>query len=361
MNIVDIEKQLTKIMEMYPLSSNIENCNNVVNYLKDFLDSYNLNTTIETYNNRKILYVSTLPGKVQDILFSAHLDVVPIAKENQHLAQVEDGILYGRGSTDCLGNVLAIVATLIRCNNKYSCSAIFNTDEEIGGASVKYMLEQGYKATKSIVVSDHFEKNKITYREKGILNVTLRAKGNGGHAAALMNPNDNTIDRVVTAYLKIREVWQNPKNHTIDWADSLNGTMMHGSDVVNQVPAIASMVLNIRYTVPGSAPSIVEKLQNIVGNDIKIEYHDECSPVTTDINNPQIKKFQQCYSNVVNSEIGFTHMCGATDARHYVALNVPIIITGVEGKGPHSNNEFVKLDSILTFSEIYYQFISCNE
>jgi succinyl-diaminopimelate desuccinylase len=361
MNIIDIEQQLTKLMAMYPLSSNITNCNNVVDYLKDFLDSYGLYTTIENYNTRKVLYVSTIPGKVQNIFFSAHLDVVPIANENQHIAQVKDGILLGRGSSDCLGNVLAIVATLIRCKDKYSCGAIFNTDEEIGGESVKYMLEQGYKATKSVVVSDHFEQNKITYREKGILNVTLKAQGNGGHAAALMDKKDNTIDRVVDAYLKIREVWQNPKNHTIDWADSLNGTMMHGSDVVNQVPAIASMVLNIRYTVPSSAPSIVEKLQKIVGNDIKIEYHDECSPVTTDINNPQIKKFQQCYSNVVNSEIGFTHMCGATDARHYVALNVPIIITGVEGKGPHSNNEFVKLDSILTFSEIYYQFVSCNE
>ena len=359
MNIAEIEQHLTTLIKMYPTSKDIPSCNNVVNYLKKILDEYGLYTIIETYNNRDILYVSSMPGKTQDVLFSAHLDVVPIAKENQNIPTLKDGILYGRGAVDCFGNIFAIVATLIRCKDKYSCSAIFNTDEEIGGASVKEMLKLGYKALKSIVVSDHHENNKITYREKGILNVTLRAQSNGGHAAYVMDNKLNPIDKIAQAYLDIRKNWKNPINYATDWADSLNGTMIKGSDVENQVPAVAQMLLNIRYTIPGSVPAIIEKLQNIVGNDIEVIAEDICSPVATDINNQEVKKFQSCFENVVNSEVNFAHMCGATDARHYTALNLPILITGVEGNGAHSDNEYVKIASILTYSEIYYQYVSC--
>lgn len=348
---------LKKLVALRPVSSDIPACNSVVNHLNVLMNQQGLHTAVEDINGRHTLYVSTMPGKKQQILFSSHLDVVPAADEKQFSSYEENGRLYGRGAGDCLGNTMAVLTALIRAKGQYSAAAIFNSDEEIGGNTVPIMLQRGYGAVRSVVVSDHYEEDKITCREKGILNVTLIAHGEGGHAAYLMDPDKNPVDKLAKAYLDLRVAWQNPADR-YDWKDSLNGTVLEGSQAVNQVPPTAKVRLNIRYTVPGSVPAILQKIRNAVGDGIEIIHEDVCSPVATDVDSPEVQSFKKSFEAVrPGHDIGFAGMCGATDARHYCALGLPVIICGVKSIGAHGPAEYVELSSIPLFAEIYYQYI----
>ena len=132
---------LKELVAMRPVSSDVAACNRVSCRLRDILAEQGLFTALEVISGRQILYVSTGPAKTPDYLFSAHLDVVPAIREEQFTPREENGRLYGRGAADCLGNAMAIISALIRANGKTSSGAIFNSDEEIGGATVPVMLE----------------------------------------------------------------------------------------------------------------------------------------------------------------------------------------------------------------------------
>ncbi len=355
LNYVELLKELVALR---PVSADVAACNSVADRLREVLDGYGLFTAMEEISGRHILFAAAMPGKRPRVLFSSHLDVVPAADGKQFTAYEENGRLYGRGAGDCLGNTMAVVMALIRAKGRFSAGAVFNSDEEIGGKTVPVMLQRGYGAERAVVVSDHYEEDRITCREKGILNVTLIAHGEGGHAAYLMDPEKNPVDKLARAYLALRAAWRNPADR-YDWKDSLNGTVLEGSQAVNQVPATAKIRLNIRYTVPGSVPEILEKIRSAVGDEIEIQSENACEPVATDTASPEVLRFKKCFESVrAGHEIGFAGMCGATDARHYCALGLPVIISGVKSIGAHGPGEYVELASIPLFAEVYYQFIA---
>ena len=68
---------LEKLIRCKAVSGEIQNVNRAVGVMRDFLESKGIACVTETLDGREILYASAMPGKVQDIMLNAHLDVVP--------------------------------------------------------------------------------------------------------------------------------------------------------------------------------------------------------------------------------------------------------------------------------------------
>lgn len=349
---LDLLKQLIRLR---PVTSDISAINNTVDCLSSFLEKKGVFCTRENVDGRNVLYASTRTDKIHDIMFNAHLDVVPAMSESQFEPYEKDGRLYGRGAGDCLGNVVAIIRALLE-RKDYSASAIFNTDEETGGLTTLAMVKRGYTARKAIVVADHYDKDcRITYRQKGIAVIKLTARGKGGHAAYLMAPNTNPIDIISKAYLKLRENWQNPSNEE-DWRDSMNGCIIQGGSAVNQIPDNAQLTINIRYTGKTALEEIVNNIKNIT--KLEVEIIRTCLPVSGNPELPAYQVMKKCHEKIFKGKkIDFTGMCGATDARHFAKLGVPILITAAAGIGPHSSEEYVILESVDQYSRIFSDYI----
>ena len=117
--------------------------------------------------------------------------------------------------------------------------------EESGGSTTAYMVERGYGAKKIILILDAAPYG-IAHAQKGIISLTLRANGKGGHSSepwALSNP----IDLLVDGYVKLRAAWPAlPADH---WGDSMTPCIISGGQAFNQIPDTAEMVLNIRFIV----------------------------------------------------------------------------------------------------------------
>ena len=110
---------LCEMIRMRPVSRDIEAVNRVQRRVQEFLTEKGLYCTMEKDGEREVLFAATTPGKVQDLLLCAHLDVVPAEVESQYEPYISEGILYGRGSSDCMGNAIACMKAMCREDPRY--------------------------------------------------------------------------------------------------------------------------------------------------------------------------------------------------------------------------------------------------
>lgn len=241
----EYKELLYRLIECRPVTADVSAVNKAENVMRDFLESRGLYCTMEVIDGRQTLYASTRPGKVQDVLLNAHLDVVPANDENQFTPCEKDGWLYARGAGDCLGNAVCIARFLCENRDAFHIGAVFTGDEETGGETTRGMVERGYGATKAALVLDHGGDYNITYAQKGILILKVTARSHGGHSSApwaFRNP----VDMLTDAYQKLRKEWVNPVSEE-DWRNSMAPCVIAGGDAENRIPDTAEMVLNFRY------------------------------------------------------------------------------------------------------------------
>ena len=342
-------KLLDELIRLRPATENIPAVNRVAETIRDFLAGRGLHCAMEELDGRKILYASNVPGKTPDLLLNAHLDVVPAAYESQYEPDYrDDGWLYARGASDCLGNAVCIVKSLCEADPSVSVGAIFTTNEETGGETTGHMVKLGYQAKRLIMVMDHWNNYNICYAQKGILIAKLTAHGKGGHSSAPW-AFDNPIDKLMDGYLKFRQTWKNPTKEDA-WHTSMAATIISGGLVGNQIPDTAEMLLNFRFLEPGENEEIMQRLREVTGLEVTLV--ETCPPVTVSQDSPELKILADTVEEIAGVRPGFDRMNGATDARWFASLNMPIAIMGIQGEGAHAKVERCKVDSIELFSRI---------
>ena len=104
---------LKDLIQCRSVSADIPRVDQAEERMKAFLEGKGIYCNIELVYGRKVLYASTKPGKVQDLLLNAHLDVVPPVCEEQFNPVVKGDRIYGRGADDCLGNAVTVAHVLV--------------------------------------------------------------------------------------------------------------------------------------------------------------------------------------------------------------------------------------------------------
>ena len=349
-----------EVLELYKnlircraVSADIEAVNKSEKTLLAFLQAKGLYCSEELINGRVVVFASTRPGKVQDLLLNAHLDVVPAAYEEQFEPRIEGDRMYGRGALDCLGNAMAIVQCLLEAGDKYSIGAMFPADEEIGGLTTAGMVERGYSARKAALVIDGGGVGNITYAQKGIIIMKLRATGKGGHASVpwlLENP----IDKLVDGYTRLRNAWKNPDADNT-WQDSMTPCILTAGEAGNAIPDTAEMILNIRYTTDEAYERIVNLAKELTGVEVIIE--ETCQPVVVEQEAPEIQLLGKAFETAApDYPVTYSRMMGATDARHLKPLNVPIGIIGVNGGGVHGKEEYLVMPTVDVMTGVILEY-----
>ncbi len=343
---------LKKLIRNRAVSSDVEAVNRSIDDMLEFFQNAGLHCTVETKDDRKILFVCSQPIKRPKLLLVNHLDVVPAADE-LYEPREENGWLIGRGARDCLGDAVCAAKVLCDARPEDSVGGIFSSDEEIGGWTAARMAELGYCATELICVMDTWNENNISVAEKGSLTMRVTAYGRSGHSSRPWE-FDNPVDKLVDGYSRLKSVWVQPTDKD-PWHDSLAATIMKAGAATNQVPDTAEMILNVRYTEKRTAEEIMEQIRSVTG--LQVDYVKGCLPAFTDENAPVLEKLARSMERTFGFFPSHTRMNGATDARHFVNCGVPFAIIGVEGKGVHGPAERVRLDSIREYAEVLTDFL----
>jgi succinyl-diaminopimelate desuccinylase len=331
---------LCEMIRMRPVSRDIAAVNRVQRRVQEFLTEKGLYCTMEKDGEREVLFAATQPGKVQDILLCAHLDVVPAEVESQYEPYIEDGVLYGRGSSDCMGNAIAIMKAMCTAPAGASLGCIFTGDEEIGGETTAYMVEQGYSARKLGLVMD--SGGSVYYAQKGILNLTVTAYGSGGHSSRPW-AFDNPVVKLVNGLQKLFAEWENPANAD-DWRLSMAPTILRAGNAVNRIPDVAEAELNLRLVKLEEKERVIAYIQEVTGLEVKAT--ESCDPFTSPVESEEMQRILAAYAKAFGKEATPSRMCGATDARHLYKIGRPVYVSGINGSGAHSVEEKLQLDSI---------------
>ena len=327
------------------------NVNKAVAHTKAYLEAHGVSCVVERDGERDILYASTRPGKTQDYLLCAHLDVVP-ASADLFTPRVEGEKIFGRGVFHDKGNVAVVVQVLVDLVGKASVGAIFETDEEIGGKTAATMVSRGYGARRMVLVVDGNPYNLI-YAQKGNAYITVRAVGRGGHSSRPWQ-FDNPVDKLVDAYAKFRA--NRPPLADDHWCDVTSATVLSAGDAPNRIPDTADMTINLRFIRKDSVERVCKELRDVGLEVVKV--HVSGQPVESDPSDPEMKRLLAALcAKWPEKNPQLERMVAATDARHFVDMNVPIAVVGCEGGDAHGVDEWADLRSMDEYVDLYERFI----
>jgi len=349
--------QLTiDLMRFRTTENNFEEISKCGKFIIDYLTHKDI--VIKKYEYKGKVSIVTLfkNTKAPKIFLNAHFDVVP-ASAHSFAPRVEGDKLYGRGSSDCKGQV-ALLMKLMKDfagkKNKPNIGLMLTSDEEVhGNAGVKYLLnDQGYKC-EFVIVADGGDDYDIVTKHKGVLQVKMSAHGKSAHSSRYWD-GENAIETLMRAYQRVVKIY--PKLKAGAWKTTVNLSKIKGGDTLNKVPDYAELCLDIRWT--DSKESVLKKLGEIP--DVDIEVLATADMLITDDNNPYIKKLQASAEKVLKRKVRTSYEHGATDARYFSAKGIPAVLFKPLGFGAHSETEYLVISSLKPFYKIMVDFLNAT-
>ena len=110
-----------------------------------------------------------------------------------------------------------------------------------------------------------------------------------------------------------------------------------------------------RYLDPGAPERWARSLAE--GTGLEVEIGRISAPVTTDADAPVVQDLaRHLRARWPNRPVPFVRMNGATDARSFVKLGVPLVISSVEKRGDHADSEGVRLASLDEVGDAFRDF-----
>ena len=354
-------KLLAELVAIPSESRNIPEVNRAQRHMKAWLEAKGVACTLETMpDGHELLFAATQPGKEQDYVFAAHLDVVP-GRPEQYAMKRDGDRLTGRGVSDCKGPCVAVTKALLALRGKASVGIVFGADEEIGGLTTRWMVERGYRPRKMAIVPDSASSwNAVTYAQKGHTYFTVTAKGKGGHSSRPWLAKDPIVP-ICEAYLKLRAAWDEANPIPEDqWSDVLSATFLKADGgALNRIPDEASFVVNLRGISPDSADRAEAFIRETTG--LEVTRGEDSKPFATDPDHPLVAKLRAAMRRQYpGEEIPLRRMPAATDARCFYDCGVPVAVIGVRGGGAYSVDEWESVSGIDQAAAMLTDFVCCR-
>ncbi|HCZ8888681.1 TPA: ArgE/DapE family deacylase [Staphylococcus aureus] len=384
---------LADIIELQTENNNeIEVCH----YLKNLFDKYDINSKILKVNEQRANIVAEIGSGSPILALSGHMDVVDAGNQDNwtyppfQLTE-KDGKLYGRGTTDMKGGLMAFVITLIELKEQNqlpqgTIRLLATAGEEKEQEGAKLLADKGYLDDVDGLMIAEPTGSGIYYAHKGSMSCKVTATGKAVHSSVPFI-GDNAIDTLLEFYNQFKEKYselkKNDTKHELDVAPmfkSLIGkeiseedandasgltavcSIINGGKQFNSVPDEASLEFNVR-PVPEYDNDFVESFfQNIINdvnsNKLSLEIPSNHRPVTSDKNSKLITTIKDVASSYIEQgEIFVSALVGATDASSFLGDNKDNVDLAIFGPGnplmAHQIDEYIEKDMYLKYIDIF--------
>lgn len=326
-------------------------------------------------NNRGSLVIEIEGKSHEKIGFIGHIDTVPVSDEASWIyppfdGVIEDGYMYGRGTSDMKGGVTAMILTALYFleNNiipPYTLKFVFTADEESGGLGVRALRDKGLLQDISKVFITEPSDEEIGICEKGTLWLNIRIKGKSSHGSK-PELGINAIEKLYEYINKLKNTLDLDKKHPLLGSSSYATTTINGGVKTNIIPENANATLDIR-TIPGfnhdeiidNANKIAKDMENEnQGMTIEVDVENNRPPLTMDEDDNFIKEIVSVYEKL-SYPVKLKGINFYTDASQLIPYHdIPFVILGPgEENMCHQKNERIKIESIERMIEFYISYI----
>ncbi|MBG3757169.1 ArgE/DapE family deacylase [Staphylococcus aureus] len=390
------KEKIQLLADIVELQTENNNEIDLCNYLTDLFDKYDIKSEILKVNEHRANIVAEIGNGSPILALSGHMDVVDAGNQDNwsyppfQLTE-KDGKLYGRGTTDMKGGLMALVVSLIELKEQNelphgTIRLLATAGEEKEQEGAKLLADKGYLDDVDSLIIAEPTGSGIYYAHKGSMSCKVTATGKAVHSSVPFI-GDNAIDTLLEFYNlfkeKYSELKQQDTKHELDVAPmfkSLIGkeiseedanyasgltavcSIINGGKQFNSVPDEASLEFNVR-PVPEYDNDFIESFfQNIINdvdsNKLSLDIPSNHRPVTSDKNSKLITTIKDVASSYVEQdEIFVSALVGATDASSFLGDNKDNVDLAIFGPGnplmAHQIDEYIEKDMYLKYIDIF--------
>ena len=317
-------------------------------------------------------------GSGRTLGFNGHTDVVPVGSINDWSvdpfgAEIKDGFLYGRGSTDMKSGVAAFAAAAIDFvqNSPPDGSIVLaiTGDEEgqaVDGtvALLDWMNENNEIINHCIVGEPTCPENigeMMKIGRRGSMTAYFTIRGVQGHSAYPHRANNPLpIMAKLICDLTSFELDQGSKH--FDPSTLAVTTIDTGNLANNVIPAETKATVNIRFNDLHTSKKLsiwLDKVTKRIASENDVEINTEIQ-VSGESFITALGDFSDLISNSVHLETGIypeASTSGGTSDARFIKNHCPVVEFGLVGKTMHQIDERVSIDQVYKLKAIYFNII----
>lgn len=325
-------------------------------------------------------------NKGKRLVFNGHMDTFPLVDGDAWTAmptgELRADRLYGLGISDMKGGLAGILFALRQLAarrdawNGEVVATLVGDEESMGVGGTQWLLDNVPHASGDAMISaDTGSMRVLRFGEKGLVWLTLEAKGRSAHAAHV-HRGDSAIEKLVAAITAITSL----RSSSVDVPDAilqeidraskvseeLSGvgesevlrkvTMtvgtIQGGRLPNLVADTASATVDMRLPVGTTVAEIEQRLREILAAhpDVTLAINRRGEPSWTEPCDPVIITLQRCCEEVSGEKTVVNMRVGASDSRLYRRAGVPTVVCGLTPHNMGAPDEYILLDELRSLA-----------
>ncbi|NLP49201.1 peptidase [Bacillus sp. RO1] len=320
-------------------------------------------------------------GGGRSIILNGHIDVVPEGDLLQwecdpYEGKVQDGKIYGRGSTDMKGGNVSLLLALNALKSigvKLKGDVIFQSviEEESGGAGTLATILRGYSADAVLIPEP--TNMKIFPKQQGSMWFRLKVKGRSAHGGtryegvSALEKSILVIEKIQELETKRNERVEDPLYKGIPIPLPINIGKVEGGSWPSSVPDM--VVLEGRIGV-GPEEKLIEVKQELATwmkslsetdpwfshHPVELEWFGaQWVPGSVELSHPFVKMIENAYIQVEKKQPILEASPWGTDGGLFTQLlGIPTVVCGPgTTEVAHYPNEFIYIDEMIKAAEIF--------
>ena len=226
-------------------------------------------------------------GERPALCLTGHLDTVPLGKadwsRDAFAAEIDDGRMYGRGTSDMKGGTAAIVVAAERIaalgEGAAGLELVLCAGEETGCEGA-LALTGALGRCGAVLVAEPTT-NYPCVAHKGVVWADAVARGKTAHGS-MPHLGENAIYKLARAVARLEDFALEADEHALLGLPTVSLGTFSGGININSVPDYATAGIDVR-TVPGmDGDSVLAALRERLGDEVELEPRVVLDPIDTD-------------------------------------------------------------------------------